>query len=163
MSALPVPTPTRDLLPDYLPARMVNEYVYCPRLFFYEWVENVFEQSADTVEGKAQHRRVDEKVTELPPPEALGEERIHARSITLSSDRHRVIAKMDLVEAEAGEVTPVDYKHGHPRTGADGAGTLAGRPCAACRAGSDPARQRLPLRRGHRLLRQDRPAGAGGV
>jgi hypothetical protein len=26
-------------LPDYLPARMLNEFVYCPRLFFYEWVE----------------------------------------------------------------------------------------------------------------------------
>jgi len=24
----------RDRLPDYLPARMVNEFVYCPRLFF---------------------------------------------------------------------------------------------------------------------------------
>ena len=24
-------------LPEYLPARMLNEFVYCPRLFFYEW------------------------------------------------------------------------------------------------------------------------------
>jgi CRISPR-associated protein Cas1 len=28
--------------PDYLPARMVNEFVYCPRLFFYEFVEGIF-------------------------------------------------------------------------------------------------------------------------
>ena len=28
--------------PDYLPARMLNEFVYCPRLFYYEWVEGVF-------------------------------------------------------------------------------------------------------------------------
>ena len=26
----------RPELPDYLPARMVNEFVYCPRLFYYE-------------------------------------------------------------------------------------------------------------------------------
>jgi hypothetical protein len=34
MGALPViadPEPRR--LPDYLPARMVDEFVYCPRLF----------------------------------------------------------------------------------------------------------------------------------
>ncbi len=31
-----------------------------------------------------------------------------------------MIAKMDLVEAEGGVVTPVDYKHGRPREGADG-------------------------------------------
>lgn len=48
----------RDL-PDYLPARMVNEFVYCPRLFFYEWVDGVFRESVDTVEGKFQHKRVD--------------------------------------------------------------------------------------------------------
>jgi CRISPR-associated protein Cas1 len=38
----------------------------------------------------------------------------------LSSERLRVIAKMDLVEAEDGVVTPVDYKHGHPREGPNG-------------------------------------------
>jgi len=27
--------------PDYLPARMLNEFVYCPRLFYYMWVEGV--------------------------------------------------------------------------------------------------------------------------
>jgi CRISP-associated protein Cas1 len=26
-----------EATPDYLPARMLNEYVYCPRLFYYEW------------------------------------------------------------------------------------------------------------------------------
>ena len=45
---------------------------------------------------------------------------IHSRSVTLSSERLRVIAKMDLVEAEGGVVTPVDYKHGRPREGPDG-------------------------------------------
>ena len=28
-----------EIMPDYLPARMLNEFVYCPRLFYYEWVE----------------------------------------------------------------------------------------------------------------------------
>src|SRR6266511_2449879 len=35
-------------LPDLLPVRMLNEFVYCPRLFFYEWVEGVFIESVDT-------------------------------------------------------------------------------------------------------------------
>ncbi len=110
----PVET-ARAPLPDYLPARMLNEFVYCPRLFFYEWVESLFEHSADTVEGKFQHRRVDEKTTPLPGPKELEGERIHSRSATLSSERYRVIAKMDLLEVADGVVTPVDYKHGKPR------------------------------------------------
>src|ERR1017187_9759668 len=117
----PAAAPEGDVraLPEYLPARMVNEFSYCPRLFFYEWVEGVFQESADTVEGAAQHRRVDEKPTALPAP---GEPAaaIHARSVTLSSERLRAIAKMDLVEAEGGRATPVDYKHGSPREGPDG-------------------------------------------
>ena len=108
--------PTARALPDYLPARMLNEYVYCPRLFFYEWVDGVFAESADTVEGKAQHTRVDAGKGELPAPSASVEgEALHARSVTLASERHRVIAKLDLVEIDNGRVTPVDYKHGKPR------------------------------------------------
>jgi CRISPR-associated protein Cas1 len=105
----------RTMVPEYLPARMLNEFVYCPRLFFYEWVERIFEESADTIEGKAQHKRVDEKPSPLPEPEDLGDETIRSRSVTLSSERHGVIARMDLIEVEGGAVTPVDYKHGEPR------------------------------------------------
>lgn len=45
------------VIPDYLPARMLNEFVYCPRLFFYEWVEAVFRHSSDTVDGAQRHER----------------------------------------------------------------------------------------------------------
>ena len=42
--------------------------------------------------------------------------------MTLSSERLKVIAKLDLVEAEGFAATPVDYKHGAPReVGKDGA------------------------------------------
>src|SRR5437764_7282217 len=109
------PLPVSRNLPDYLPARMVNEFVYCPRLFFYEWVEGVFRESVDTVEGSVQHKRVDREGKEVPTPAELGDDKIHGRSVTLSSEQHRVIAKMDLIEIEDGTVTPVDYKHGKPR------------------------------------------------
>jgi CRISPR-associated protein Cas1 len=117
MATLPIsPFPVQPAreLPDYMPARMVNEFVYCPRLFFYEWVEGLFQESADTVEGKLQHKRVDKGGKPLPAPEQLAEETLETRAVTLSSDRLRVIAKMDLLEVEGGCVTPVDYKHGKP-------------------------------------------------
>lgn len=94
---------------------MVNEFVYCPRLFFYEWVEGVFRESADTAEGSVQHKRVDREGKGLPGASELGDEKIHGSSVTMSSEVYRVIAKMDLIEIEDGAVTPVDYKHGKPR------------------------------------------------
>ncbi len=112
-------------LPDLLPTRMLNEFVYCPRLFYYEWVEGVFESSADTLEGDAKHSRVDTEPGAMPTAGDLGPEVIHSRSISLSSERLGVIAKLDLVESgpdssEASSVRPVDYKKGRPRE-ADGA------------------------------------------
>jgi CRISPR-associated protein Cas1 len=114
--------PESARLPDYLPARMVNEFVYCPRLFFYEWVEGVFRESADTVEGSQQHKRVDKEGKGLPKPEDLADD-LQTRAVTLASESLRVIAKMDLLEAEGGVVTPVDYKHGRPKD-TDGGLTL---------------------------------------
>src|SRR5436190_23805417 len=32
-----------------MPVRRLNNFVYCPRLFYFQWVENVFQESADTV------------------------------------------------------------------------------------------------------------------
>ena len=52
--------------PHLIPARMLNEFVYCPRLFYYEFVEGVFVESADTLRGKALHRRVDSGKGEMP-------------------------------------------------------------------------------------------------
>jgi CRISPR-associated protein Cas1 len=102
-------------LPQYLPARMLNEFVYCPRLFFYEWVEGVFAHSGDTVEGALRHDTLGEKAEALPPAAEVGDERIHSRAVSLSSERYGLTAVIDLVEGEGGRVSPVDYKHGAPR------------------------------------------------
>jgi CRISPR-associated protein Cas1 len=107
----------RVTLPDYVPARMLNEFVYCPRLFFYEWVEGVFRHSSDTVDGAQRHERGDEREDALPPHHELTDVTFRARGVTLSSDVHRLIAKLDLIEAGNGRVTPVDYKRGGPREG----------------------------------------------
>ena len=108
---LPFPELSGDL--PLLPARMVNEYQYCPRLAYLEWVQGEWAESSDTVEGRYAHRRVDRPGGALPDPaSADADEKFHARSITLSSNRLGLIAKMDLVEGEGNRVTPIDYKRG---------------------------------------------------
>lgn len=112
---------TPESLPDYLPARMLNEFVYCPRLFWYEHVEGVFVHNRETVEGLIRHARVDGGSGEIAPAAELAQEDIlHARSVTLSSEPAGLIAKLDLIEVSDGSVTPVDYKRGKPFTTADG-------------------------------------------
>lgn len=99
-------------LPDLLPARMLNEFAYCPRLFYLEWVQGEWRDSADTVEGRFKHRNVDREGGDLPPPGDEGEETIHVRSLHLSSERLGLTARIDVIEADGTAVTPVDYKRG---------------------------------------------------
>lgn len=99
-------------VPELVPARMVNEFAYCPRLFFLEWVQNRFADSGDTVEGSYHHRAVDRGSGAMPLPD--DGEFIAARSVTLSSASMGLIAKLDLVESSDGYVRPVETKRGSP-------------------------------------------------
>jgi len=93
---------------------MLNEFTYCPRLFYLEHVQGEFVESADTLDGHRVHRRVEEEKGEVPAPEEWTEGlRVKARAVTLSSERVGLVAKLDLLEDEAGKVCPVDYKRGH--------------------------------------------------
>ncbi len=58
--------------PDLVPARMLNEFAYCPRVAYLEWVQGGAD-SVDTVEGRSQHRRVDSpECPDAPLREVLG-------------------------------------------------------------------------------------------
>lgn len=94
-----------------IPVRMVNEYVYCPRLAYLMWVQAEWADSADTVEGRVKHKRVDSGGGKLPEAPEEGD-RVHARSVSLSSLKLGITAKLDLVEGEGTYVSPVDYKRG---------------------------------------------------
>ena len=53
-------------LDEPMPSRMLNEFVYCPRLFYYEYVEGTFVENADTERGSALHVKVDKGRGDLP-------------------------------------------------------------------------------------------------
>ncbi|HSW09322.1 MAG TPA: CRISPR-associated endonuclease Cas1 [Bacillota bacterium] len=100
--------------PDLVPARMLNEYTYCPRLFYLEWVQGEFEDSEDTIQGRWRHRRVNRESggEDTDPVEHCPEEPVHARSLMLSGEGEGLIARIDLVEIDGQKATPVDYKRG---------------------------------------------------
>ena len=109
MATHTIPNPATELVP----ARMLNEFAYCPRLSYLEWVQGEFAHSADTLDGRFQHRRVDKPSGDLPDADAADDETvIHARSVTLSDEELGAIARIDLVETEGDRATPVDYKRG---------------------------------------------------
>lgn len=99
-----------------LPARMVNEFVYCPRLFYLEHVQGEWADSADTEDGRHVHRRVDQPGGDARRPGGSGEDGADAarpvRSLLLSAAEEGLIARIDLLEPDGEAVMPVDYKRG---------------------------------------------------
>lgn len=101
-------------LPETVPARMINQFVYCPRLFHLEWVQAQFATSDDVEEGLYQHRVVDTQVGALPATDEAWQGR-RATSVWLTSLNLGLTARVDLVESDSdGAVVPVDYKKGKP-------------------------------------------------
>lgn len=119
-----------------VPARMLNEFTYCPRLGYLEWVQGEWAENLETAQGTFGHRNCDKPDRQNIParPEAPAKagnlanddatqvdtsavspdegDTIHARSLTLSAPSEGLIAKCDVLEIEGNVATPVDYKRG---------------------------------------------------
>lgn len=111
---LHLPAPPARAGETLVPARMINEWLYCPRLAYLEWVEGEWADSADTAEGRRAHAATDAGGGALPAADdaealdALGK----VRSVTLASERLGMIAKLDIIEGNDGALTVVDIKKG---------------------------------------------------
>lgn len=131
---LPRRLPLATAPPDLVPARMINEVLYCERLMYLEWAQNEFADNAFTVDGRAVHARADQPGGALPLPAEASEpvraeksakaptsrsERdgegddedddagpppYEARALWLSSEALGITAKIDVVEGMASGV-----------------------------------------------------------
>ncbi len=100
--------------PELIPARMLNEFAYCPRLSYLEWVDADFADNADTVDGRYKHRRVDKEAGDVTLPSEGDNELLKARSVSMSAPEIGLIARIDVLEGEGKTATPIDYKRGTP-------------------------------------------------
>lgn len=97
--------------PALVPARMLNEFVYCPRLFYLEWVDRQWAHNDDTVEGSLAHDATDRRSGRMPEP---GETELPPTSIqvSLSDSVLGLTAVIDRVDHADGTSSPVDMKKG---------------------------------------------------
>jgi CRISP-associated protein Cas1 len=122
---LPLVGISRAQPPLVVPARMLNEVMYCERLMYLEWVQGEFADNYFTIDGRHVHDRADSAGGRLPSPRSREEadddasqqqdaaNPYQARSVWLTSESLGITAKIDIVEGDAsGKVTPVEYKRG---------------------------------------------------
>ncbi|MGA3141592.1 MAG: CRISPR-associated endonuclease Cas1 [Verrucomicrobiota bacterium] len=100
--------------------RNLHNFIYCPRLFYFQWVENIFQENADTVAGSHVHRNVDAP-SKLDDPKELGlPEGAKLRSLRLESESLGLIGVVDIVEGGPEGAEIIDYKRGSARRDAEG-------------------------------------------
>ena len=138
-------------VPDLVPARMINEFSYCQRLFYIEWVQARFADNADTVDGSYRHRRVDRESGDIRDDGPFT-----ASSVTLASKRLGIVARADLITGDGAVVVPVDQAwrgSGQPRAvlRARARATLRDRSAAASRGSPMRLRLRLLLQQQNRV------------
>lgn len=105
-------------IPALVPARMANEYVYCKRLFYLEWVLGEFAHNHEVDEGSDLHRRVNTEQGSVPP--ATDDKPYKATSLQLSSPELGLVAKLDCVEGDGDFSSPIEFKRGSPPPPEDG-------------------------------------------
>ncbi|MBE0543616.1 MAG: CRISPR-associated endonuclease Cas1 [Verrucomicrobia bacterium] len=120
MSNAPVQTQAGLEAQPPMPVRRLHNFIYCPRLFYFQWVENIFQENADTVAGSHVHRNVDapsklEDTKEFGLPEGA-----KLRSLRLESEALGLIGVVDIVEGGPDGAEIIDYKKGSARRGAEG-------------------------------------------
>lgn len=142
--ALPRRLPIATEPPELVPARMINEALYCERLMYLEWAQGEFTDNEFTIDGRAVHARADIPGGRLPPPPTStaaakarvqesrdddddedpddGSRPYEARSVWLSSVSLGITAKIDVVEGSSeGVVVPIEYKRSAAPDVPDGA------------------------------------------
>jgi CRISPR-associated exonuclease Cas4 len=102
---------------DYLPLSYLNQILYCPRRFWYMYVQGEIEINAPMLEGTYQHQtRADRAGSETDEHGRT----VHRR-LWVWSDRFNIAGFADFVEEEPlhnsspiihNSLVPVEYKHG---------------------------------------------------
>lgn len=96
--------------------RNLHNFIYCPRLFYYQWVENIFQESADTAEGSHIHHNVDEPSRVEDPTQLDLPAGTRLRSVKLESAALGLVGVVDLAENDGENGAHVlDYKKGSAR------------------------------------------------
>jgi CRISPR-associated exonuclease Cas4 len=91
-----------------LPISALNALEYCPRKFYYQFVQGERLVNALLLEGTLLHQRVHQAGTRST---AAGERQ--TTRLYLASETLRLSGFADVVEERAGVLVPVEYKHGH--------------------------------------------------
>ena len=125
--------------PDTIGLSFLNALEYCPRRFYYEFVQGEMLVNSFVLEGTLLHERADTPAIQIAEN---GDMRV--THLYIVSEKLGIAGFADVVEEEGGVLVPVEYKHGRQGTWINDHVQLCAQ--AMCLEERDP--QRLPIMHG---------------
>ena len=92
---------------EMLSISSLNALEYCPRKFYYQFVQGEMLVNEFVLEGTLAHQRVDQAGTH-----PIAEGAIQTTRLYLYSEALHLSGFADVIEEKAGVLVPVEYKHG---------------------------------------------------
>jgi len=96
-----------DRAPESLPISSLNALEYCPRRFYYQFVQSDMLINEFVLEGTLVHQRANQ-----PGRQTTAEGEMQTTRVYLYSEELRLSGFADVVEEQGGMLIPVEYKHG---------------------------------------------------
>lgn len=93
--------------PDFLPLSSLNALEYCPRRFYYEYVQGDMLENEFVLAGTLIHQQADQ-----PGFQHTQDGELQVRRLYLQSEEMHLTGFADIVEEHEGSYIPVEYKHG---------------------------------------------------
>ncbi len=94
-------------MPDSISISSLNALEYCPRRFYYQFVQGETLVNDSVLEGTLAHQRVHQTGTQTTAGDKIQTTRLYLYSETL-----RISGFADVIEEQKGALIPVEYKHG---------------------------------------------------
>jgi CRISPR-associated exonuclease Cas4 len=92
---------------EMIPISSLNALEYCPRKFYYQFVQGEMLVNEFVLEGMLDHERVHQEGTHT-----MAEGEMQITRLYLYSEALRLTGFADVIEERAGVLVPVEYKHG---------------------------------------------------
>src|SRR5437588_16103 len=93
---------------EMIPISSLHALEYCPRKFYYQFVQGETLVNELVLEGMLAHQWIDQ-----PGTHTTAEGEIQITRLYLSSEVLHLTGFADVVEERGGVFVPVEYKHGH--------------------------------------------------
>jgi CRISPR-associated exonuclease Cas4 len=98
---------TTRMVPDSVSISSLNTLEYCPRRFYYQFVQCDMLVNEFVLEGTLQHQRVHQ-----PGKQSMGEGEMQTTHLYLYSETLHLSGFADVIEEQGGMLIPIEYKHG---------------------------------------------------